>query len=63
MFSDETRVKCRACGKYVMSEDVPSCVRWCTSARECLGEERWRALMGEATDEREEDEQEGDADG
>jgi ribosomal protein S27AE len=47
MFSDETRAKCRECGTYVSKESVPSCVQWCTKARECLGEARWKALMGE----------------
>jgi rRNA maturation protein Nop10 len=46
MFSDEIRVKCRTCGSYVQKDSVPSCVEWCSQARACLGEERWRALMG-----------------
>jgi len=50
MFSDETRVKCRTCGAYVHKEEVPSCIQWCAQARECLGEERWSALMGDAAD-------------
>jgi endogenous inhibitor of DNA gyrase (YacG/DUF329 family) len=58
MFSDETRVKCPSCGKYVQSDEVPSCVQWCTGARECLGEQRWKELMGDAGDK-----QKGDADG
>jgi DNA-directed RNA polymerase subunit RPC12/RpoP len=54
MFSDELRIKCRKCGKYVYKEQVPSCIEWCASARQCLGEERWQALMGEAKSESEE---------
>jgi ribosomal protein S27AE len=46
MFSDETRVKCHVCGNYVCTEEVPSCAVWCAKARECLGEERWKALKG-----------------
>lgn len=46
MFSDEIRVKCRACGAFVQKDSVPSCVEWCSQARACLGEERWAALMG-----------------
>jgi len=46
IFSDEMRVKCRKCGSYVHKEKVPSCIEWCASARECLGEERWRQLKG-----------------
>ena len=44
MFSDEMRVKCQKCKKYVYREKVPSCIEWCSSARECLGEERWKQL-------------------
>ncbi len=47
IFSDEMRVKCHKCGKYVFREKVPSCIEWCVSARECLGEERWKQLKGE----------------
>ena len=47
LFSDELRIKCRKCGEYVHKEKVPSCIEWCASARQCLGEERWKALHGE----------------
>lgn len=46
MFSDEVRVRCRSCGIWVQKDSVPSCVEWCSQARECLGEQRWEALMG-----------------
>lgn len=44
IFSDELRVRCRKCGEMVYREQTPSCVTWCASARECLGEERWKEL-------------------
>ena len=44
MFSDEVRVKCPECGKNVYQEKTPSCIDWCASARQCLGEERWKQL-------------------
>ena len=47
IFSDETRIKCGNCGSYVYKENVPSCVEWCSKARECLGEERWKSLKGD----------------
>jgi NADH pyrophosphatase NudC (nudix superfamily) len=47
MFSDETRIRCRNCGNYVYKENVPSCIEWCSKARECLGEERWKMLKGD----------------
>ena len=40
-FSDEMRVKCPRCRKYVDQQEVPSCAQWCAVARECIGEERW----------------------
>jgi hypothetical protein len=30
----------------VFREEIPSCIEWCSSARQCLGEERWHQLMG-----------------
>ena len=47
MFSDELRVKCHKCGKYIYQETIPTCIDWCASARECLGEERWKEFKGE----------------
>ncbi len=44
IFSDETRVKCDECGEWVYREKLPSCIDWCATARECLGEERWEKL-------------------
>ena len=45
IFSDETRIKCQKCGTMVFREKMPSCIEWCSSARQCLGEERWQQLM------------------
>jgi len=47
MFSDEFRVKCHKCGVQIYREKIPSCIEWCASARQCLGEERWRQLKPE----------------
>lgn len=47
IFSDELKVKCQRCGTRVYKENAPSCIEWCASARQCLGEERWKALRGE----------------
>jgi len=46
IFSDELRVKCPKCKKYIYKERVPSCIEWCTSAPQCLGKEKWEELMG-----------------
>ncbi len=47
IWSDELKARCSECGSWVYKEQVPSCVNWCSAARECLGEERWKRLMGE----------------
>ena len=44
IFSDEIKVKCQKCGENVYREKTPSCIDWCASARQCLGEERWKQL-------------------
>jgi NADH pyrophosphatase NudC (nudix superfamily) len=46
IFSDEIRARCQKCGEMVYKEKVPSCIDWCASARQCLGEERWKQLQG-----------------
>jgi ribosomal protein S27AE len=48
MFSDESRIKCRKCGTVVPKQGLASCIEWCASARECLGEERWQELRGKS---------------
>jgi DNA-directed RNA polymerase subunit RPC12/RpoP len=47
IFSDELKVKCQQCGEKVYKDKIPSCIDWCASARQCLGEERWNELRGE----------------
>jgi NADH pyrophosphatase NudC (nudix superfamily) len=47
LFSDELKIKCQKCGQYVYQEHTPSCVEWCPSARQCLGEEKWLSLHNE----------------
>ena len=46
IFSDEIRAKCQKCGTKVYREQVPSCIDWCSHAKECIGEERWKELRG-----------------
>ena len=46
IFSNETRVKCHGCGEWIYKEKLPSCIDWCASARQCLGEERWKQVKG-----------------
>lgn len=37
MFQDEPKVRCR-CGQWVFQEVLPSCVKWCAAAAQCLGD-------------------------
>jgi DNA-directed RNA polymerase subunit RPC12/RpoP len=46
IFSDELRFRCRNCGEYVIREKTPSCIEWCSHAKECLGEQKWQELGG-----------------
>jgi NADH pyrophosphatase NudC (nudix superfamily) len=41
VFSNDLSVKCSNCG-FVVYNDVQSCARWCSRARECLGEEMYK---------------------
>ena len=45
MFSDEIKRRCPKCKTVIYKESVPSCIQWCQSAKECLGEERYKQLM------------------
>jgi DNA-directed RNA polymerase subunit RPC12/RpoP len=47
IFSDESKFKCRKCGTMVFKEKTPSCIEWCASAKQCLGEETWQRLMSQ----------------
>ncbi|MDI6794890.1 MAG: phosphohydrolase [bacterium] len=45
MFSDELKRRCSECKTIIYKEKVPSCIEWCQSAKECLGEARFKELM------------------
>jgi hypothetical protein len=45
VFSDELRNICPRCKATVMREKIPSCIDWCGSARECLGEAMWEEVQ------------------
>ena len=46
IFSDEIKVRCPKCKGLVCRVRLPSCVDWCKSARQCIGEDKWRQLKG-----------------
>jgi NADH pyrophosphatase NudC (nudix superfamily) len=42
LFSDELKTNCPKCGNCVYKDRLPSCIDWCKSARDCIGEETYR---------------------
>jgi DNA-directed RNA polymerase subunit RPC12/RpoP len=47
IFSDETRIKCKECDSYIYRDKMTPCIEWCSNAKACLGEERWKEIKGE----------------
>ena len=47
IFSDEYRRRCPNCQEIVEKDAVPSCASWCSSAKECLGEERYQEFLNQ----------------
>ncbi|MFQ5680739.1 MAG: phosphohydrolase [Candidatus Omnitrophota bacterium] len=43
-FSDDIRRRCPNCHREISRDKAPSCVDWCKSARQCLGERLWKDL-------------------
>jgi NADH pyrophosphatase NudC (nudix superfamily) len=37
IFSDEVKVRCPKCKKYVYRKNLPSCLDWCRYGSECRG--------------------------
>ena len=46
IFSDEIKARCPQCKNFVCKDKLPSCIVWCKSARECIGEEKWNQIKG-----------------
>jgi len=44
IWSDESEIKCKTCGKQVTRDMKPSCILWCPAARECIGVEKYERL-------------------
>jgi len=49
IFSNEASAKCPKC-KFVIYNDLLSCVEWCEYAKECVGEETYDRLMKQLAD-------------
>ena len=41
IFSDEIKLSCPKCRQVLCREVLPTCVDWCKSAKECIGEEAY----------------------
>lgn len=48
IWSDEVEVKCRYCGKTTNRSLEQTCLDWCVFAKECVGEEKYKRIKGEA---------------
>jgi DNA-directed RNA polymerase subunit RPC12/RpoP len=46
-FSDEMRIRCPHCKTMVYKDQVPNCIQWCQAAKDCLGPDLYKRLMGE----------------
>jgi ribosomal protein S27E len=44
LFSSDTQQKCKKCG-FIVYNNIQSCIKWCKSARECVGEEMYEKLI------------------
>ncbi|MCS4540996.1 MAG: hypothetical protein HY929_01535 [Euryarchaeota archaeon] len=47
IFADEMKAKCDKCGTIVFRESVPSCIEWCSYAKKCIGEEKYKKIIEE----------------
>jgi len=45
IWSDEVEADCRKCGKKMTREMRPTCIEWCSAARDCIGSEKYDRLM------------------
>lgn len=44
IFSDEIRTLCPKCKTESYREKIPSCIDWCSYAKECIGQEKYEQL-------------------
>lgn len=45
IWSDETEIACKGCGRTIKREMKPCCVLWCPAAKDCLGAKKYEELM------------------
>jgi ribosomal protein S27AE len=44
LFSTDVQRACEKCG-FVVYNDIQSCIKWCSKARECVGDEKYEELI------------------
>jgi NADH pyrophosphatase NudC (nudix superfamily) len=47
IFTDEQKAGCENCGATVFREASPSCIEWCSCAEKCIGEEKYKRIIGD----------------
>ena len=45
IWSDEVNTVCKKCKKEVTREMLPSCLDWCSVAKECVGESKYKKYL------------------
>lgn len=45
IWSDEPDMACKECGQIITRDMLPSCIEWCPSARECVGQQKYMRIM------------------
>ncbi|MFC1631421.1 hypothetical protein ACFL1I_08300 [Candidatus Omnitrophota bacterium] len=45
IWSDETATICKHCRKKLTREMLPTCLDWCSVARECVGEQKYQRYL------------------
>lgn len=44
IFSDEIRTICPKCKTNIYRENIPSCIDWCSYAKQCIGQDKYEEL-------------------
>jgi len=45
IWSDETSTICKKCKKEVSREMLPSCLDWCSMAKDCVGDVKYKKYL------------------
>lgn len=45
IWSDETSATCKHCKKEISREMLPTCLDWCSMAKECVGGEKYKKYL------------------